>query len=235
MTSPAPVGFPDWQRTFSAARNVLVNVGPKAIVANDVSAIIPVVNMASLLIDFQTSINNGTLVVIWYIDAGGTIETTQDVIDVRTNVYYEQTITVKGPFVQFTVEPKPAGSCTYFLRVSEAASDSVSQVDASDSILIATEQVSIAAGATRIDRPGRVLAGPASFFAVSLDAAAWQSVLSCEFADNGTLDWGFISPKTQITTQGVYLPSVPVRVDTTNNDGVARTFIITVTAKPLYP
>jgi hypothetical protein len=235
VTSPAPVGFPDWQRTFAAARNVLVNIGPRAIVAPDVTGPIPTVNMKSILIDLNTSVNNASLLIEWFIDKAATVSLTQDVIDVRTNIFFEQTVAVKGPFARFTVEPMPGATCTYFLLVSESADNNISQVDADHNILIQTEEVSIAAGATRTDRPIHVMAAPASFFAFSLDAASWECLLSIERADNSTSLFAYASNKTTPLPQSIYLPACPFRVDTTNHDGAARTFIIAVLAKPLYP
>lgn len=235
MTGPMILDHPDWNPAFNSAKVLLLSINNKAIVGSDTSAFIQCGNMHSLLIELSCNTNNVELVINWFLDSAGLDLIATDQIDVLSTSVFNQTIPVKGAFVQFTAIPGPAGSCTYSATVSESPVDAIASFTSTDNILIAQDGVSIGAGATVAFDTTRSWAGPATLLAYSPDALSYDIDLVMRFHDGSSGGMFHVDNHQAITSHALYLPPVTLRINATNHDGAAKHFHLYLTAKPFYP
>jgi hypothetical protein len=236
MTTPAPVGTPDWLRTYAAARVVFVNDGN--VQANPVVRHGPlaVANISYLGIQCTAQSASGILLLIeWFIDSAMTILITFDEVDVNNGGLFDQTIPVKGPYCRVSAFAEPAGPVTYSLVVYESSESSISQRGETDNILIATNSQSVGANGATTLSTGRVWSGPASLQAYSDNATTWNVDLEYVTTGGTTQSFLHLNQALPVQVHQIYLPPAPIKVALRNFDASARNFIVNLIAQPWHP
>jgi hypothetical protein len=235
MSVGATLGYPDWVRPFAAARDLLYLDINRTIAATVASAAIAAGNLHSVGIKLLPTTNHTVVRLKWFFDQTLVSLVTTDAIDVRQDGVFDQTVTVKGPYLSVEVEPHVAPSSTYSLLVYGAPASSVTHLTPTDPVLLSYDGANIAAGATRTDDYPRVFAGPAILHASTIDSPNWTFRLKT-LESNGTVKT--LLRLSQTVTPGpvlVHLPACNIRAEMVNNDAVARLFVVGLVAKPLYP
>jgi hypothetical protein len=231
----APVGYRDWIRSFATSRSVLLSDFANTISANRVVGPLNTVNVHSVGLKIIPTNNHLSVFLDWYMDAGLVNFLTSDKIDTRQSIGFDQTITVKGAFVVVTIIPRGGVSSTYTLVMWEMPYESVSQANPTNNMILTVNGASVAATTTTNFGAAQVWVAPASFTAYSSDSTNWNIALQSIDASGATRVITRVQTGFPAICQTVYLPSCPVQVACTNNDGVARFFFAFLNGKPLYP
>lgn len=235
MTGPAPVGYPDWQRTYAGSRKVIFN--QQNVVYSINTPYAPVVTANTHHIGISASCTGAplSLSLTWYFDAAQTIILSQDYIEIAPVLFFDQTIAVKGPFLVIVVGRPGGGTATATIVMYETDSAAISQHDRNGNMLFATTSQSVAAGTSPVFPFNRVYAGPIAFMAYSDNGSIWNTNLITQYGDGSSKTLLHTNPSVPLQNWNTYLPPVPCAVQFVNADGVARNFIATVLGKPIYP
>jgi hypothetical protein len=235
MTSPATLGFPDFQRSYASARNLLRLVFQSAIVANDVSGPLPVGNMHSIGVRAFANVNNIKVLLDWFLDRTFLVFVSSDQFELVQGGSIDQSFPTKAAYLRVTVVPLPAGAATYTLAVYEMPVDTFAQTAPNINQLVGANGTAVGAGATITFDALRAFAGPASLTIFSEDAAAWNGALLTLNAAGTTTAIARASNKFPMQCVPIYLPAMCTRISFTNLDGVGRFVFAFLNAKPLYP
>lgn len=236
MTTPAPVGTPDWLRTYAAARVVLVNDAGIQANPSVVHGPLAVANMGYLGIFLMAQSSAGILLVIeWFIDSAMTIRITVDQVDASVSADFDQSIPVKGPYCRITAFAEPVAPVTYTLIVYESSEPFISQRSETDNILLAGNNNSVPANGAATLTPSRVWAGPASFQGYSDNATTWNIDLEYVTTSGTTQSFLHLNQALPVQVHQIFLPTAPVKVAIRNFDASARNFIVNLLAQPLHP
>lgn len=234
MTSPAPVGYPDWNRTFASSRvlfdqelglsiNGAVNRGP-FFVGNSHSV--------ALLVKGTT--NHVGCQLKWSQDAAGATPTFRDSIDVRQGCLFQQTVTAKAPWLNVTLLPFGGPPSVFDFTLTESPYEFVGNFS-SDTAIIIAQTPNVGAGATDTQIATKILAAPAVFSIVGFGVTNWSAVISSIDAQ-GNLDRMIqVDQSSPHVPFQLYLPAIPIQVAVTNNDAAPHQFDYQVVAKTLYP
>lgn len=234
MTSPAPVGYPDWNRTFASSRilfdqelalsiNGVVNRGP-FFVGNSHSVGLKIVGTT----------NHVGCQLKWAQDSAGTIQTFRDSIDVRAGALFQQTVTCKAPWLNVTLLPFGGPPSVFDFTLTESPYEFVGN-NSSDTAIVMAQSVNIPGTTTDIKESTKILAAPAVFSIIGFGATNWSAVISSIDAQGNTDRMIQVDQSSPHQPFPFYLPALGVQVAVTNSDAGAHLFDYQIVAKTLYP
>jgi hypothetical protein len=236
MTSPAPVGYPDWLRTFATSRTLFSQDIALSSAVTVIRGPFMVANAHSVAISMRATTNHVGCLLDWSQDSAGTVATFRDSIDVRQGTRFEQTVTCKGPWLKVTLLPFPGlgVSSVFDFTLAESPFEFVGN-RTSDTAAFMVVSVNIGAGATDTQIGPRVMVAPAVFSLIMFGATNWSAVVSSIDAQGNTDRLIQVDQSSPHVPFPFYLPSIPVQVAVTNNDAGAHLTDYQIVAKTLYP
>jgi hypothetical protein len=215
--------YPDYVRTFASTRDLLYVKLSSNINAPEVSPVIAVGNLPYIGVKMLGQLQAVRFNFEWFFDAAGTSLSTNDIIDIRDTVTFDQTIPVKGLFLKITATPFGGASSTYTLSVFGAPNPYVTNETNRFALLDQENPRIIVPGTTGPVALTRMYAGLASWanfsdatnFIVQLEYIAADGTVRHLLRNDQT------SPK---SPQWLVLAPMPMQITYINNDGVSRNF-----------
>jgi hypothetical protein len=234
MTAPVVHGFPDWGRYAAHATKIYTQQNGTTINGSTTYGPFFVGDQTHLAVVLNSSTDNLTLSLAYYIDEGGSALLGVQILGVAVDVGYAQSVPVLGPWVQVTVNPvtTPADIVLWLYGVA----GNILQLlpDETSNLLVSQDVANIGAGATINTNSARVWPGEA-FWQVFCNAASWAARVQSITAA-GTINLVDYQDSNYVrTARQIFLPSCPTRLQLVNFDGAIRQYAWSLVARPLVP
>ncbi|HEU5219176.1 MAG TPA: hypothetical protein VFU23_10985 [Gemmatimonadales bacterium] len=222
--------YPDYVRVFASTRDLLYVKLSSNIAAPEQSGVIACGNLPYIGFKLLGQLNAVSINIEWFFDSAGTQLSTNDVIDIRQGVTFDQTIPVKGVYVRFTATPFGGANSTYTLAVFGSATPYTSNETNRFVLLDQENPRSIAPGVTGPVALTRMYAGLASWthFSTALD---WVVQLEYIAADGTVRHLLRINQNTPTGPQFLMLAPMPMQITYINNDAAAKNFYHALTGR----
>ena len=233
MTGPASLDYPDWTRTFAAARDLIL-ADAATITVSKVYPAVAVGNINSLAVIINATTRNTRYTFDWFLDQALGTQISEDQIDVLAGCLWDQTITPAGAYLRLTVTPF-GGAATYDIELAEAPTPRVAQVGPDDNILINLDTSSINATTTLTDLATKIVAGWAYIQVWTQNATTWEALLSCVSSDGNVDPICHVNQTSPHAPFLIFIPACQLQLQVTNHDAAARTFSAIIMHKPIIP
>lgn len=234
MTAPVAHGYPDYGRYLAAADKLLVSDTQSNIDAVTTYPRMFVGDVPFMGIWLRVSTNHFRFNFDFYDAREGGNYLTGQPFSIRQGSEMDITIPVGGPFCEMSAQPSAVDG--EFERTIWTAHSSNQYTRLSyDSLILASFNANINAGATQTISSSRVFAGEAHWFADSA-AATWTARVE-------TLDFqgtAVIIDEIRATAAGsdgrqIFLPPIDTQIVVVNSTGGGATFRTALVGRPIVP